>query len=259
MSEQTQAIATVPGSSLTTAPEPKAQAENLVAIAARPEEMFAAQSSLIRWATGRLDQAKQEEADLRENVEIAKKNKWGLGGLQRAYSRAVKTTEYYEKILAALAAGFVLVPNFPVELFAIRTCHANPRKGQTLDSWDRHEQSSESPPVGEGAYVSPLPEIWQRNLGKRDRSKPDKDIIEYFAKRFRGIEFPFNVAKPVILDATERAMALKCFDSIGALPGAARAKGDPIIVGQIELAGRQQFNRRFVTFMIAWFVDTREL
>jgi hypothetical protein len=249
-------LATIPAASTMTTIVPT-EIEHVVAIASQPDEMCAAQGKLILWARQRLDEARQQQADLQENVEIAKKNKWGSGGLERAYSRAVKVTEYYEKILAALEAGFVLVPNFPVEVFAIRTRRRTPNKQTNRNKYDRKPQTSEAPPAGAGGYVGAFPAVWQRNLGK-DPKDQTRDYIEYFAKAFQPVDFPFSAAKPVILDATERAMALKCFDSIGALPASAN-KGDPIIVGRIEHAGTPKWNRKTVTFMIAWFVDTREL
>ena len=94
--------------------------------------MKEAQKGLVQWAKKRHGQAQQEEDDLKENLEIATKNKWGTGGLFRAHERAVKLTKYYEKMLAALEAGYCLVPNFPVDIFAIRTT----RKKAKLDSSD---------------------------------------------------------------------------------------------------------------------------
>jgi hypothetical protein len=59
------------------------------------------------------------------------------------------------------------------------------------------------------------------------------------------------------MSATAEAIALKIFDEIGSLPKR-RRKGDPIVVGRI-CGGFGDADRKVITFLIAWYVDTREL
>lgn len=232
--------------------------EDITVIARSPSQMERAQTSLIEWAKRKIASVEAEAADLKENVEIAKKSKWGSSALHRAWQRSVATLEYYQKILAALEAGFCIVPNFPVDLIAIRTKRKNPEKGETSNSpfYDQHQQIPQKLPIGEGEYKNPLPIVHQISTGKDEQGR---EMKIYFAKYFRdNIEFPFTTAKPEILSATAKAMADKVFDEIGVLPGK-KKKEDPIIVGRIIHPKDTKYSRQFVTFLIAWFVDTRVL
>lgn len=83
-----------------------------------------------------------------------------------------------------------------------------------------------------------------------------------YPAEWREVDFPITMAKPEIMQATTRAMALKIFDQFGILPAEAnrtgpRPKGDPLVVAQI-IDPRPTSDRR-VTFMIAWHLDTRVL
>lgn len=66
------------------------------------------------------------------------------------------------------------------------------------------------------------------------------------------------MAKPHIMCAVERAMALKIFDDIGILPDPSPKKKDPIIVGRIY-DNPTTYHRVPLTFMISWHLDTRAL
>jgi hypothetical protein len=67
-------------------------------------------------------------------------------------------------------------------------------------------------------------------------------------------DFPFALVKPAVLDATQRAMALKVFDTIGVVQN--DSGRDPIMVGQLL---DPRGNGRLVTFFIAWWLDTSTL
>jgi hypothetical protein len=108
-------------------------------------------------------------------------------------------------------------------------------------------------PAGEGEYKNPEPVVHQRNIGTAD-----KPLKQYFAKEWQDIDFPFTTAKPQILSATARAMADKVFDEIGVLPGK-RKREDPIVVGRIIDPRSDRYTKRFVTFLIAWFLETKTL
>jgi hypothetical protein len=76
-----------------------------------------------------------------------------------------------------------------------------------------------------------------------------------------NIRFPFTFAKPQILKATSRAMALKVFDELGCLPAPNRrarpTAGDPIIVGRI--VHKEGWSEKVFTFMVAWFMDLSKM
>lgn len=239
------------------------EGDEFTVIARYPYQMESCQKRLVEWCKKKVDTVDAETADLSENLDIAVKHKWGTGGISRALDRSKRTGDYYRKILAALEAGHCIVPNFPVEMFAIRTKRKNPDPKQTKGlSWgDQKIQQSQILPAGEGEYKDPNPEIYHHTLptGGKDSAGKDETAVYHFAKNFRPeIDFPFATAKPAILSAAARALADKVFDEIGVLPGR-RPKGDPILIGRIRDPRGDKFNRKAVSFLIAWFVDTREL
>lgn len=233
--------------------------DDITVVARYPYQMQACQASLIEWCKKKIAVVDAETADLAENLDIAKKHKWGTGGIHRAHSRSVKVGEYYSKMLAALEEGYCIVPNFPVEMFAIRTTRKNPDEKASFSQWDRRDQKSQILPVGEGEYKDPAPLTYNREVEVVNREGKMETRREHFAKFFRdNLEFPFATAKPVILSAAARALSDKVFDEIGVLPGR-RPKGDPIIVGRIRDPRGDKHNPKFASFLIAWFVDTSEL
>jgi len=65
------------------------------------------------------------------------------------------------------------------------------------------------------------------------------------------------MAKPRIMEATSRAMALKIFDDFGILP--AQRKGDPMIIARIIDPRSRSYSDKHVSFLITWHLDTRTL
>lgn len=219
-------------------------------LARYPYQMKACQQRLIDWATKKLKDVGEEVDDLQENYEIAIRNKWGASTLKRARDRAVKRHEFYEKIKLALEAGYSIVPDFPVDLFAIR--RRGKRPSPNTSRYHVAPQESQTLPAGEGQFRSDEVEIWEKTV---DYDKELKPIKESFAKYFQDIEFPFVTAKPVILKTVERVMADKFFDEIGALPGS-RMRGDPIIIGRIK---NPEAGKPALAFLIYWFIDLRNM
>ena len=231
---------------------------DFVLVARSSQQMDRCQAQLVQWCDRKIAAMQAEADDLAENLDIATRNKWGTGGLSRAHKLAVKRVEYYRKIKLALEAGYVIVPNFPVEMFAIRTNRKTP-PGTVVeyeDSLPRPE--AEGLPAGEGRYVDDQPigiEHYQEQVGAPGR---ERTADRYFATELNEeIDFPFARAKPEILKAAELAMAHKLFDEMGVLP--ARQRGDPMIVGRIKDPRSTTYNPRWITFLIAWFIDTRDL
>jgi hypothetical protein len=103
--------------------------------------------------------------------------------------------------------------------------------------------------IGEGEYRNPFPLIetdtWTNGEGKKETSRTATDWDE--------LEFPVTMAKPLIMEATSRAMALQIFDEIGIFPPT--KKEDPVIIGRIHLK-KSRYNDRTISFMIAWHLNT---
>jgi hypothetical protein len=229
-------------------------------IAQSPKEMEAAQRSLILWAARKIQALKQEIAGHKAELEKAIARKWDSSGWRREVSKAEKREHFYRKIKAALEAGYYIVPPFPVDVFAIRTKKEFPAR---MDSPYRnnHDQLPQVLPQGVGRYVDPRPRTDTYTEVERQKDGTTKEVRYVYAEEFRDVDFPFKLAKAEIREATEAAMKLKIFDTMGVLPR--RRSPDPIVVGQIMVPNRtlwrnSDFNRA-VTFFVAWWLDTKTL
>lgn len=248
MTEQPSEKATLPVAATPVA------AMDFTVIATKPQEMADAQRSMIAWAAEKVEAVAAELKDAERSLDVAIASGWRLGPFERVVNNGARHLTFYEKIKAALEAGYYIVPPFPLDIFTIRTDRSIPRRKTSTYRWDRRLQAARLMAQGEGRYVSDEPEIYQRTIPAAD-SGTEKDVKEYFAKEFRDVAFPFALAKPQIMEATAAAMALKVFDQFGCLPGQRRS-ADPIICGQILKPDRW---RTPITFFIAWWLDTRTL
>lgn len=232
--------------------------EHLHVIAETPEEMKSANQALAEWCNHKIKLMQQERNELHECYLKAKKNRWNYKSLERHVKLAEQRITFYRKIQTALKAGFYIVPNFPVSLFAIRTDRDKPLKLLTThNGWRDHDQKAMVLPEGEGEYKNPDPLVLQSVIERDEKGNAKK--TKYWAESFREIEFPFNMAKPKVMEAASRAMAMKLFDDFGILPGHRRT-GDPIIVGRIHDPRPQGYSpRKHVSFIIAWALDTEVL
>lgn len=217
-----------------------------------PIEMINAQQQLIVWCDGKLKALRFESAELNGATEHAKKMKWKFSTLQSQYNKSVKRIQYYEKIKAALLEGYYIIPNFPIDMFAIRTTRTHPSTDKFSKSyWATHRQDAQELLIDNGEYKNPLPVISRVNHKTAD----GKDDSYSYPTNFDDFEFPVTMARPRIMEATTQAMALKIFDRIGIMPQ--RKDKDPVIIGQvIHKSGNGE---RLVSFMIAWHLNTKVL
>jgi hypothetical protein len=177
---------------------------------------------------------------------------WKSGTLENQYRKSVKLGEYYEKIKGALLAGYYIVPNFPIQMFAIRSKRGRKPKGYSTNYWTSHEQKANELPSGEGDYQNPFP-LRYRNSEKVG----DKYETMNYPTEWDNMEFPITMAKAPIMEAATTALGLKIFDQIGVMP-ATRKKEDPVIIGQI-FHKRGPGSVKRVSFMIAWHLNTNML
>lgn len=223
----------------------------------QPQEMREANAALILWCDRKIDALKAEAADLLEAFQQAVQKKWKSSTLKRHADLAAKRVEFYDKMKTALEHGYYIVPNFPVTCFAIRTDAKNPTKKLGTYQYDTKEQSAACLPTGAGDYKNPFPEIWERDITNAEQRAKNQTVKQYWAEKFDAIDFPVQMAKPHIIEATTRAMALKVFDDFGILPQA--RKQDPLIVGRLKDPRSVKYNQKWITFIIAWHLDTRVL
>ena len=207
---------------------------------------------------------REDISESQEQLNIAKQHKWRLSGWQKQLNKHFKRLEFYAKIKAALEAGFYIVPPFPVDIFAIRMAQNWPDPKRTPYKYD-HDQPAENLPLGEGRYVDTRPRVYEVSETKYEKDAAGheirREVTRYEASEFREVDFPFKLAKPEIMGATAKAMALKIFDRFGILPGMGR-KIDPIICGQIIIPNQPSYSKNspeIVNFFVAWWLSTSTL
>lgn len=231
--------------------------KDLVVIARNAPEMAVAQQGLVKWAQEKMAEAGGDRDQLQGNLDLAKKAGWRTDGLVRAVRLATKQVEFYEKIERALAAGYVIVPNFPIDVFAIRTRREDPVGSVQEYRGATHTQESEAPPAGEGRYVSPEPAIGHEEVAV-DRDGKQVKVLRTWPEEFRDVLFPFSAVKPQIVKDTAEAMQKAIFDEIGIAPQG--RKKDPMTIGRIFYRGAgPSWNRREVSFLISWWLTNRDL
>ena len=232
--------------------------------ATTPMEMAQAQSSLIGWCEKKIAAMRRDAAELSEALAHAIRSKWKISTLKRHAELAAKRVTFYEKLKAALDAGYCIVPNFPITLFAIRTERETPLRKVYVGNYSKpavhFQQDPQLLPAGEGEYKDPNPLVHSEHETTKDND--GASVTKYFEEATgwtEALEFPIQMAKPQIMEVTSRAMALKVFDQFGVLLPQA-AKADPLIIGEIIDPRPQGYNfKKRVAFIIAWHLDTADL
>lgn len=218
------------------------------------DQIQPAQTHLIAWCEGQIKEVLEEQKECEENLQIAIKSKWRTVGLRSLLNRISRRITFYEKVRDAVKMGFIIVPDFPVDVFAVRTTKSQPRHQERREYRSSPTVTAESAPQGEGRYVSSIPVEY----GFTRKDKDGKDVQYYRTEDFENPQFPVAAVKPQILKATEQTMALKLFDEIGVV-GPQRRGRDPIVIGRIKDPRSTQYAQRRVAFFIAWWFDTRDL
>lgn len=231
---------------------------NLLVVAEHPDELQASQEKLVGWFHAKMLACCAERDEIEADKQRAKAMKISTKSFTRMAGLAQKRVDFYHKAHAALQAGYCIVPNFPVDIIAIRVQEESAPVGSRVVPYGLgrgdFEQEAGFLPTGEGEYKSNLPEIGKWTEDRKQKDGAVDKFHHYTAKDFVDVEFPFHMVKPRVLEATQRAMALRCFDRIGVLPGR-RRKVDPIVVGQVVDASDPK-KQRLISFMVAWWIDT---
>jgi hypothetical protein len=257
---------TIESSSITlTAPAAPLQPStggDLIAFARSQEELHQSQEQLIAWSANKLKEARQHLGHMGANLEQAKQYSWALAGFRSAVIVARKQCDFYEKLHAAFSAGYCVVPDFPIDVFAVRTKRGAPEHQshdsnyEWGDSVDRHQHGA-ALPIGKGDYVSDEPVVLRKTLQGKDKAGEPVTVYRRWAQEFKDVDFPIKTAAITVLDATGRAMAAKIFDEIGILPERKKPKTDPMVIGRIQF--KHGSRERTVSFVIAWFLRESDL
>jgi hypothetical protein len=233
-------------------------------VACNPQQMSGATAQLTLFLSGKIASITAEMDELDKARTHAAKNRWNPKAFDKPINSSGKRLQYYHKLLKAVEAGFTIVPNFPIDIFAIRTRQSSPSKENVgySNAWPSAPvMKSPGIPEGQGWYVSPNPST--RTAVRGDNN--NRELVVY-ADQWQDVEFPVIAAIPKVMDTTAQAMALNLFDEIGISPAQGGwgmkakptvelppPKGDPLIIGRIKHGGK------VVSFLIAWHLDLRTL
>jgi hypothetical protein len=223
-------------------------------VATDQAQMQAAHGHMIDWARAKQLECDRELSEERANLSIAEDRKWATAAFKRRISMLEKRRVFYEKIEIALNAGYVIVPNFEMDIFAIRTVAYTPRGGVRSGSFNNFDQEAQRLPAGEGEYRNPKPVVLEEREKVKDE-KGERTLVTQWPSEFQDVDFPIALAKPVLMSRTAEAMAAKVFDEVGVARDTqwrGSRRGDPIILGRIR---NPRPNRPDMTFFVGWFFD----
>lgn len=229
--------------------------DDLTLVALTPADMVPAQAALVAWCQRKVEAVKAELADLETNLELATEHGWKHQSVAASLRRCEKRVLYYEKIQAAVEAGYLIVPNFPIDVIAVRVKRLKQRETVHDSRWGGFRATAELLPAGKGRYVDD-------HVKYRDESRTqivegkEKHVRRYVTDDYDEVDFPVVAVKPAILQATQRALALKIFDEVGTVTNQPGSGRDPIVAGRLL---DPRGNRRCCTFFIAWWLDTVSL
>ena len=220
-------------------------------VAVTPSDMAVAQQQLGEFIAARKRSLDADYAELSTALESATKNGWATKALRNALNKVQRRVVFYDKLGAAVEAGYVIMPSLPMDVIAIRTRNRKPRD-TTGAKWETFEQQAQALPVGEGQYQNPKPTTDSFTEDYKDSKGNAQTRDVYFPVEFEDeLEMPVELCKPQLLDRTKAAMAAKLFDEIGVIRDDHRwgRRGDPMVVGTILDPTRR--GRRFA-FFLAW-------
>lgn len=221
-------------------------------VALTPSDMKVAQQQLGEFIAARKRTLDADFQELSAALESAAKNGWGTKALRNQLNKVGKRITFYDKMLLAVEAGYVIMPSLPMDVIAIRTRALKPRDGASDYQSTSFEQMAQALPAGEGEYKNPLPDKDSFEETRTDSNKKERQQTVWFPISFQDeLEMPVELCKPQLLDRTRAAMATKLFDEIGVVRDDHRwgRRGDPMVVGTILDPTRN--GRRFA-FFLAW-------
>lgn len=222
-------------------------------VAYSPNELVAAQSTVRGWCAENIRRLLAERKEAETNLAQAKQSKWRTGPFSTLVSRCSKRIEFYKKIGKAIKLGYMIVPNFDMDLFAVRTGRVVPRSREQSYR-NRFIENGDTLPEGEGRYVGEKPvEENYPTTETNNAGKPYQQSRYYPVAFMETIAFPISFVKPQIVAETSKAMGHKLFDQIGIVRGGfIQRRDDPIVAARI-IDGSDK--KKAVTFFIAWWLD----
>jgi hypothetical protein len=233
---------------------------NFQLVAIDQVQLARAQDELISWAERAQKAVQLEKAAEEEVLERAKEAHWARAPHERRIKQLARRLTFYGKIESALRDGYVVIPNFPLTLFAIRTKAGSPHGSQRDGTWAR-PQSGQILPEGAGEYKNPVPLLETASETRKASHNPEKtyeQTVSWPSDWQDEIEFPIALAKPVLMQRTATALAKRLFDEIGVASDSVSSgyTGDPIICGRIR---NPRAGRPAISFFLGWYFDPARL
>lgn len=225
-------------------------------IALGPHQLADAQTKLIAWCENKLDELKSELATAHGVVEALRTANMSDARGRRIVTGINKRSTFYEKLKAALEAGYYILPPIPHQTFAIRSKHDTPPPNRQIGTtWKADEPTPPVLPVGEGEYHNATVE--RERVDYVNEKNQQGQVVQkavYQNVAWKDIEFPFFPVKPEIIAATGKALERKIFDWLGVAPNYRAV--DPMIIGCIR---HWKPHMEPVHFFVAWWLDTDTL
>ena len=242
------------------------------AVAVNATEMANAKAGIQTWLINKLAQINDEIESAQGLLERAVKYKLKQSSFKNQLAKHQVAHLYYGKLLAACQAGFTIVPNMPMDVFAIRVIRGDPKwkvqEGSSFSGFNSaapyvEDEKEQILPAHRGRYESPITKFSEDRVETkvlRDGKDAAKYEVTQYCEGYDKIDFPLAIAHPIVMDATMAAMAHRIFDRIGIVGPTNKRKGyrgDPIVIGQIVERGG--WNPKTASFLIAWYLDPRTL
>lgn len=223
-------------------------------IATTPAGMLAAQTQMQAWIGDKLADAKRDLSTAESVFNSLQSAKLRTAKASTQIRKARVRIVFYEKMAAALAAGYYIIPPFDVQVFAIRTNRHQHSSDWGSTKWAQEEKAI-ALPLGVGRYVDPVNTRSVVDTEQRERDGKTTDIAIYDNDAdWKDVELPIRALKPTIIEATRAALGALIFDALAIAP--AYRNPDPLIVGQIK---HYKSYTKPVTFFVAWWMDEADL
>lgn len=220
-------------------------------VALSPTDLAPAQQSLLGWCDQRIEHWLVEEREAKEAYAYAVKQKWNASRFRTQLNKAGRKIGFYRKVRRAIELGYLIVPNLPLDVLAIRTTAIDARSDESTYRHSRFAQNPKILPEGEGRYMNPNPAVYSDERAKADGKK---ETFYYPAELSDELELPVRLQKPQVLKAIDQARAQKLFDTIGVCSD---RSADPIVCGVIR-EGNGWSDKR-LTFFLAWYIDLADI
>jgi hypothetical protein len=223
-------------------------------IALNPQQMAEAQTTTTTWAAQKIEAAQRELHDAEQVAAALSGASLRRGQATAMIAKARTRLRFYEKVKAALDAGYYIVPPFPLQLFAIRTDRGAPTAERGERNWQK-DGKARALAVGEGDYVNPnLRRVAVDKVQQPNHSGTGmREVTIYENQEAWGdVELPVRALKPQIITEVGRALELRIFDALGIAP--AYRAADPIICGELHRP-----SGGVLTFFVAWWLDRSDL